>query len=182
MPTRKGGQCGRRVTDGSSPAVCHIHRAKQSGVHTPLTKPVDLDELEIVRKLARSSDERIRLRAAELLIELKAKTEKPKAVADFTKFLKALLPDERTRLLDFLAQLRTLKEEVYERLPQLRPAGDVAPVEPVEPTPREPVQPPGLAESHPTPRVEDPDEVITVETLNHGPRDVTRRELEDSRV
>jgi hypothetical protein len=178
MTAKDGSQCSRRVSDGSTPPVCHIHRAQQQGTSvSPLTQPVDLDE-------TRSSDERIRLRAAELIIELNAKNKKPQEMADYTRFIKALSAGELVKLRDLVTQIRFLKEAVYDRLPHLRPAHAVPLPEVAEPTPREPVQQTPLAESHPTAPAAppDPDELITVETLNHGPRQVTRRELENSRI
>ena len=63
---RDGSQCGRRVTDGSTPPVCHIH-AKRST--SPLTQPVERTPLEIIQKLMSDRDPAIRLRAANTYLD-----------------------------------------------------------------------------------------------------------------
>jgi hypothetical protein len=63
---RDGSQCGRRVTDGSTPPVCHIH-AKRST--SPLTQPVERTPLEIIQTLMSDRDPAIRLRAANTYLE-----------------------------------------------------------------------------------------------------------------
>ncbi|HEY7566553.1 MAG TPA: hypothetical protein VH762_03230, partial [Gemmatimonadaceae bacterium] len=74
------------MTDGSNPPVCHIHRAIAAGkAANPLTEPADIDELAIVKKLARSGDERVKLRAVELLLELKAKAQGRSSAAQTTR-------------------------------------------------------------------------------------------------
>jgi hypothetical protein len=118
--TRDGTQCGRRVTDGSNPPICHIHAR---GTSSPLIPPPDeIDEIKILKRLARDSNPQVRLKAVDLLLDLKAKGEAAPSEAEQTdRFLDALTEEESARLDAILEQLRNLKEEVWTREPHLRP-------------------------------------------------------------
>jgi len=127
--TRDGSQCGRRASDDTIPALCHIHRALANGQHAPLTEPV-FDPLNDLRKLARSSDERVRLRAIDLLIELERKAAERRDAKSAsgdgptgTVILAAMTDKERARVRHLCAQLREIQGAVFERRPDLRPAG-----------------------------------------------------------
>jgi hypothetical protein len=115
------------VTDGSNPPICHIHTGRAGGI----AQPNELDEIKILQKLARDSDPRVRLRAVDLLIDLKAKakTEPAKQDDSYEEFFDALTEDELARFDDLLGQIKALKETVYARAPQLRPLSSIAPRE-----------------------------------------------------
>jgi hypothetical protein len=127
--TNDGSQCGRRATDFTSPALCHIHRAKAQGqAVNPQTESV-FDGLKELRRLTRSSDDRVRLRAVDLLIELERKAaekrDRSASPAGFSgsAFIDVLTADERSRLRVLTDAFKRLQTDVYERHPQLRPAG-----------------------------------------------------------
>jgi hypothetical protein len=72
---RDGSQCSRRVTDGSHPPMCHLHNGTPSA--SPIIPPPDeVDEMKILRRLAKDPTPQIRLRAVDLLISLRQKEEK----------------------------------------------------------------------------------------------------------
>jgi hypothetical protein len=128
--TKDGSTCGRRVSDGSNPPVCHIHRAHQQGrTVSPLTEPIDIDEEKILRRLMRDADPSIRLRAVTAWIEFKGKVEKecPRCEARRdderlnSVLIAALVDEERTALTDALTSIRRIKEAVYAREPNARP-------------------------------------------------------------
>ena len=65
--TAAGDQCGRRVADGSNPPVCHVHARGVSGI---AVAPDEFDGEKQLRKLARSSNEQVALRATDLLMTM----------------------------------------------------------------------------------------------------------------
>ena len=67
-----GSPCGRRVTDGSQPPVCHVHRAVAAGnphnggsVNPRRSKTPE----QVVEDLLHSKDDAIRLRAADVFLK-----------------------------------------------------------------------------------------------------------------
>src|SRR5688500_2452990 len=75
--TRDGSQCGRRVADGSNPPVCSVHQGK-------VTSPIiadEIDEIKILKRLARDTNPQVRLRAVDLLLDLKRKAGAANATA-----------------------------------------------------------------------------------------------------
>jgi len=70
---RKGAQCARRVSDGSNPPICHVHRP---GASSALTAPVERTPLEVIQKLMADRDPAIRLRAANAYLDQLAKDAK----------------------------------------------------------------------------------------------------------
>lgn len=133
---RDGQPCGRKVTDGSQPPVCHIHRAKAEGrSNSPLSPtPDDVDPIRILKRLARSSNESTSLKAVDLLLDLE-KTKKAEVKGpNYDAFLAVLTDDERTTIRSLHDQLQALRETVYTRCPDLRPASRV----PAAPVPMEP--------------------------------------------
>ena len=55
------------MTDGSNPLICHIHAGRNA---SPIISD-EIDEIKILKKLARDSNPQIRLRAVDLLLEAK---------------------------------------------------------------------------------------------------------------
>src|SRR5688572_6002272 len=111
--TADGSQCGRRCADATAAVpLCHIHVAKAQGQSfSPLTQPVEINEVSILKKLARDPDPRVRLRAVDLLLEEKRRERekheaKPTGGPTARMFLDALLPDERAEVLELLRRLR----------------------------------------------------------------------------
>jgi hypothetical protein len=162
-------QCGRRVADGSNPPLCHIHAAIARGqAANALTDTGDdFDEIKALKRLARSSNEQIKLRAIDLLLERKRK-QKEQDVKDAPgptarMFLDALLPEERELVRSLVRQLNEFKEVVYERVPKLRPPDwrpvDAAVVVPA-PQPIEEPAAPSRAEHTITAAPEDEDDDV----------------------
>jgi hypothetical protein len=125
--TKDGSRCGRYVTDGSIPAICHKHRpdAPAVGVIPPDDQ---IDEVKILKKLARDANPQVRLRAVDLLLSLKAKgattTDPHEPAVDITR----LTPSERSRLEQLLLAIREVREEVWTRDPQQRPSWAPQPI------------------------------------------------------
>lgn len=157
--TSDNSQCGRRVADGSNPPLCHIHAAMARGEAASALTDTDVDEIAILKRLARSSNEQIKLRAVDLLLEVKRKQkatdDERQLVAGPTarQFLDALTADEREQVRALVRQLREIQRGVYERQPKLRPpmwapedstisAADLVPA----PAPVEDPAPPSRAE------------------------------------
>jgi hypothetical protein len=160
--TSDGTQCGRRVADGSNPPLCHIHAAIARGQsHSPLMDSGDeIDEVKILKRLARSKDDRVKLRAVDLLLEVKRRRLEAPAPAgpNYYPFVKALTTEERALVSELTMRFRALKEAVYERCPELapaswRPADDLC----ADTATREDEAPPSPAAPMPE---EDPDEVV----------------------
>jgi hypothetical protein len=127
MRAKDGSQCARRVSDGSYPPTCHIHAAKQRGTSiSPLTQPVELDEMEILRKLARSGSEQVQLRAVDLLLSLRKEgTDAPKQNVEDLTWLERATDAQRERLRDLVAEIATIKAQcVRQPLPDPEPIGD----------------------------------------------------------
>ena len=73
MRCKDGTQCGRRVSDGSHPPVCHVHLKVAAGQPvSALTEPV-LDEMKILTRFTSDSSAQVRLRAVDLLLSWKHK-------------------------------------------------------------------------------------------------------------
>jgi hypothetical protein len=67
-----GSPCGRRVTDGSQPPICHVHRAVAAG--TPhnggtVNKRRSMTPEQVLEDLLRSKDDSVRLRAADVFLK-----------------------------------------------------------------------------------------------------------------
>ena len=116
--------------------MCHIHKGGATGIIPPSD---EIDEVKILKKLARDSDPRVRLRAVDLLLEQKRRGDEASSPVESREavlhaFLKALTDEERARLIEILGTLRAFKETVYERRPDLRPhpVAEIIVPEPVE--------------------------------------------------
>ena len=115
---RDGTQCGRRVTDGSNPPVCHIHAGRSK---SPIISD-EVDEVKILKRLARDANPQVRLRAVDLLLSLKEKDrDKPTAQRQPPFYVDALTDDERTRLGALMQQYKAFQQEVWARDPSQRP-------------------------------------------------------------
>lgn len=134
--TKSGSRCGRWVTDGLLPALCHKHKPNAPAVG--VIPPDDqIDEVKILKKLARDANPQVRLRAVDLLLSLKAKTtDQHEPAVD----IKRLTADERSRLERLLLAIREVREEVWTRDPQQRPSWAPQPVEAPWPQPPSTIQ------------------------------------------
>jgi hypothetical protein len=74
---RDGSQCSRRVVNAANPQapLCHLHDGRDP-VSPIIPPPDEVDEMKILKRLARSSDQRISLRAVDLLLTLQQKEDK----------------------------------------------------------------------------------------------------------
>ena len=123
------------MTDGSNPAICHIHAGRNA---SPII-PDEIDEIKILKKLARDSNPQIRLRAVDLLLDLKAKrAESPHHAREQESelFLDVLTDEEIARLDAILEMLRDFKEEVWAREPVMSHSSAERGVDPRSVTPR----------------------------------------------
>jgi hypothetical protein len=169
--TVDGSQCGRRVADGSNPPICHVHKAVAQGTsHSAMTEPATFDGLKELRRLTRSTDDRVRLRAVDLLIELERKeaAKRDRSMTPHGEFgarvlLDAMTPEEREAIGELITRLRDIQRGVYRRRRDLpRPDWFVAEKNIITPAsaPREDVLEEAPSEA-PAPVVEDvlgPDE------------------------
>jgi hypothetical protein len=131
-PTKNGSQCGRRVSDGLLPPMCHVHRMQAQGLSTsPLTVPVEANPEDMYQRLMRDSDPAIRLRALQAWLDYEDKkksgcdTCRARAEAEKinAEFIPALSEEERIHLADLLEPWRAFKEEMFVKYPHLRPEG-----------------------------------------------------------
>lgn len=136
--TKSGSRCGRWVTDGSLPALCHKHKPNAPAVG--IIPPEEaIDEVKILRKLARDANPQVRLRAVDLLLSLKSKDAPTSASRALGVDVARLTPSERTRLEALVAAVRAVYEEVWKRSPDQRPSWAPEPVDP--PWPQQPSAP-----------------------------------------
>ncbi len=74
MLCKDGTQCGRRVSDGSNPPVCHVHQQVAAGQPVgALTEPAEIDEMRILKRLANDKNPQVRLRAVDQLLSWQSK-------------------------------------------------------------------------------------------------------------
>jgi hypothetical protein len=115
-----GQQCGRTVTDGSQPPICHIHRNKANGTLAGIAQPKTRTPKEIIEKLLTDSDPSVRLRAVEMWqkhFEHKEQSDN----GQYHELLRLMIEDERDHLKACLDTIADLKEQVYDRNPDLEP-------------------------------------------------------------
>lgn len=133
-----GTQCSRKVTDGSQPPTCHLHRP--NAVLTGVAAASDTDDLQVLlRRLTKDHDKAIRLRAIEAILKWEERqstacaacTARSKEERQTTALIDGLSDEERTSLLAALATLRAVRETIYTRRPELRPAWSQPPPQPV---------------------------------------------------
>jgi hypothetical protein len=111
---RDGTQCSRRVRDASSPAQCHIHLGK---LNSPVI-PTEVDEIGILKRLARDPNPQIKLRAVDLLLSLKTPKGCPTCAAAATTELRVknlmdyATPEQRVALAETCQRLVTLKTTI----------------------------------------------------------------------
>ena len=160
----EGSPCGRRVTDGSQPPVCHIHRAQlnNGSVGVPFQpKPVvKLTPLEVVTKLMDDPDSSVRLRACDLLMKFDATctvcVARARKQADIDALVDRASDEDRDALRDLMRQVAAVK---------LRIRNGPARVDEPDPV----VAPPSPVVPAPTPLAEDePDVVLTPEEVAMG--------------
>lgn len=117
-----GTQCGRTVTDGSQPPVCHIHRAAASGSPhnnaSGMNQPLDRTPEEILRRLLRDSDPNVRLRALDLWQKRFEDREKAPNNS-YHDLLHAATDDERKEFWHLVDRLNEVKDTIYQRHPGL---------------------------------------------------------------
>ncbi|HXT69385.1 MAG TPA: hypothetical protein VN700_06510 [Vicinamibacterales bacterium] len=114
---RDNTRCARRVGDASQPPVCHIHKNLANG--GTLTTPVELDEVEILRKLARDSNPQVRLRAVDLLLSLKRETSahvRSGGALTSADVVRNATPAERERLQSLIKQVASIKATILRRI------------------------------------------------------------------
>ena len=116
--TKDGTQRGRRVSDGSNPPVCHVHRAQQAGTSvSPLTEPLAFSPEETLRRIAADSKHAHQVQALRMLLDrqgcstcaARAATEDPDGRIDVWgdvtdhegERLRALIAELQPRLLEF---------------------------------------------------------------------------------
>lgn len=112
MRTRNGTACGRRVSDGSIPPICHIHRGTNGGIAVAASEPDDL--LGQARRMLKDKDATVRLRAIDLCLKLQERAEKRCGIcadrAEQDRELAALIDrlsdDERARALSLILELK----------------------------------------------------------------------------
>lgn len=151
---KDGTRCGRWVTDGSNPSLCHKHKPNAPAVGI-IPPDEAIDEVKILRKLARDANPQVRLRAVDLLLSLKSKDAPVAGTREPGIDLKRLTTSERSRLEQLLIQVRAIREEIWERDPIQRPSWALEPIVPaftdaptVAPKPAPSVsQPAAVAES-----------------------------------
>lgn len=154
--TKSGTQCGRWVTDGSMPAICHKHKPNAPAVG--VIPPDDaIDPVKILQKLAKDANPQVRLRAVDLLLSLKPSQEVKSCTSEMAVDPKRLTPSERRRFEVVLRQFHAICEEVWTRDPQQRPESMPPPPEPAWDVDMAPPPPPAPAFVEPAAPVEEPE-------------------------
>jgi hypothetical protein len=179
---KDGSRCGRTARPGTM--LCSKHDGTpNAGATAPKRGP--LTPMETIEKLMQHSDPAIRLRAVNAYLDQQAKQEKgcPQCEARaeddrLTKaFLAALTADERERLVGLLVAVRLFKEDIWARLPNLRPEWVTTPLVKAAPPPAA-ASGPAPKEQTPPPSTEaDPDDELVEAQGVHGPRLVRRCDL-----
>ncbi len=123
--TRDGSQCGRRVTDGSNPPVCHIHRAAAAGgsVSPLTTRAMGTDDIpRILLKMFSDPDATVRLRAIDAWQKFEERqAARGKRESPWHDLIAAMTEDERDHVRGCLETIATIKDTVFERNPRLMP-------------------------------------------------------------
>jgi hypothetical protein len=106
-----GSPCGRRVTDGSNPPICHIHKGHAGFQRKSQTPEQVLDDL------MRSKDEAIRLRAADAFLKRQERqTACPRCQAererdqDREAAVARLTADQRHQIHELIQRVRDILE------------------------------------------------------------------------
>lgn len=113
--TRNGSQCGRKVTDGSQPPICHVHRLQQQGKGSSPLIPTEVDEISILKRLARDTSPQIRLRAVDILLSMKSGAgcercaSEVSRAAELDQVLLRATQSQRLRLRDLVAEVKAIK-------------------------------------------------------------------------
>src|SRR5262245_13705850 len=115
-----GTQCGRSVTDGSQPPICHIHRHKANGTLAGIAQPAQRTPEEIVRKLLDDSDPSVRLRAVEMW-QKHFESRNADNGAGHRDLIRLLTDDEKAALREAIDWIDAIKDAVYARHPDLEP-------------------------------------------------------------
>ena len=137
--TRNGSPCGRKVTDGSQPPVCHVHRlAAQGKSVSPLTQAAPFDPVAKMKKIAMNDRHPQQLQALKELREsgCVACAARQRASADLDLVIARATEEQRTEMRGLLKRLAAIKDVVRgQPLPVVSavPAVTVAPVIPPPP-------------------------------------------------
>ncbi len=120
-------RCGRRVSDGSNPPVCHVHAAVAAGEALgALTEPV-IDEMKILKRLTSDASPQVRLRAVEFLLNWQHKQRNCPACAARSERNEELAERVAAASDEDKGRARTLIHELHEIFPPARPgAGNAA--------------------------------------------------------
>lgn len=123
--TKDGSRCGRRVSDGSNPPICHVHRAQQAGKPVgALTEPAPFDAERKLLKIAANDRHPQQLQALKLLRE-RTECARCAANADADKersaFFASLNHDDKARLAEVIAALDVIKRDVRARIATQQP-------------------------------------------------------------
>lgn len=118
--TRDGSRCGRRVSDGSNPPVCHVHRAQQEGKRVgALTEPSPFDPETTLRRIAADRKHPNQVQAIRLLLDrekCRACAARAEGEVDFQKFWRNVTDDEKARLKVISAEIKQIKADVRKRI------------------------------------------------------------------
>jgi hypothetical protein len=105
MRAKDGSQCSRRVSDGSVPPVCHLHRGLNGGI----ALPEPFEPMSKLRKIAANDSHPRQVEAIKQILDREATDECPTCTAtkNETTWLQYLTTEELKRHYDLTVELRT---------------------------------------------------------------------------
>jgi hypothetical protein len=106
---KDGTPCGRKVTDGSQPPVCHIHARRNGGIAVP----GPFDPASKLRKIAANDRHPQQLQALKVLLDRETTCPRCAAAVEATtareQFLARITPEQRDRLRELIAEVNAIK-------------------------------------------------------------------------
>jgi hypothetical protein len=170
-----GTRCARRVPPPDT--LCHLHVAVANGGTISPNKRIELDEIEILKKLAQTGEPAIKLRAVDLLLQLKKEGRDDKPTKEppfglpantFPINLDCASPTQLVRLRELFAETRQIVLDIRAHMdaggePFFKPETDHAPEQQHQ-------EPTGTAQELPGPTAKEPSAPVLNER-EAGPTD-----------
>ena len=111
---RDGSPCGRRVTDGSNPPICHLHKQTIGKPFVSTKTP-----LQRVEKIAADDRHQHQMAAIKILLEREEGVTGDPAQKMAANVITAMTAEEKAEIRGLLLQVQLIKERVVQRHPDV---------------------------------------------------------------